>query len=256
MAENDARPIRVVVAGAKGRMGIETVRAVEGAAQSAGDIELVGTTGRGDDLNRVLVELRPDVLVDFTLPEVVMPNIRTALAARVVPLVGATGLSTADLDEIARLCETHQTACLVAPNFAIGAVLMMQFAQAAARYMPDAEIIEMHHERKKDAPSGTAQKTAQLIAQARTQAAIGDAPGAFETATGARGGRVDEVPVHSVRLPGFVASQEVIFGAPGQRLVLRHDSIDRASFMPGVLLAVRRAKEMRGLVYGLENLLT
>ena len=254
-----ASPVRVLVAGASGRMGRETVAAVRQSAQTLGDMELVGVFGRGDDAHAEIKAARPEVLVDFSLPGGVMANVRAALASGVIPVVGTTGLSPSDLDEIAGLCQSRQTACLIAPNFAIGAVLMMQFAQTAARYLPDAEIIEMHHENKRDAPSGTAQKTAVLIAQAREAANVAPAPsadGAFETAPGARGGTVSGVPVHSVRLPGFVASQEVIFGGPGQRLSLRHDSIDRASFMPGVLLAIRKAHTMQGFVYGLENLLT
>ena len=254
----DGQTVRVLVAGANGRMGSETVQAVRQSAQNHHDMELVGVFGRGDDAETEIKAARPDVLVDFSLPEAVMPNVRAALAARVVPLVGTTGLSPDNLEEIAGLCKTHETACLVAPNFAIGAVLMMQFAKTAARYMPDAEIIEMHHERKKDAPSGTAQKTAALISEARkaaNAAPLPEADGAFETAPGARGGDVDGVPVHSIRLPGFVASQEVIFGGAGQRLSVRHDSIDRASFMPGVLLAIRKSPDLQGFVYGLENLL-
>ncbi len=246
-------PIRVVVAGAGGRMGSETVRAV--AAEQ--DMVVAREAHRVDDLGAVLRESRADVLVDFTVPESVMPNLRTALAAKVVPIVGTTGLSPENLAEIRALCEQNGVGVLIAPNFAIGAVLLMQFAQSAARYMPDVEIIEMHHERKLDAPSGTAVKTAALIAAVRdVSLAGGDMPGAFETVTGSRGGRAEgNIPVHSVRLPGFVASQEVIFGGPGQRLSLRHDSIDRASFMPGVVLAVRKAHTLSGLVYGLENLL-
>ncbi len=248
-----AEPIRVVVAGAGGRMGSETVRAVAGEK----DMIVAREVHRGDDLATALRDAHADVLVDFTVPESVMANLRVALAAHIVPIVGTTGLSPENLAEIRSLCEENGVGALVAPNFAIGAVLLMQFAQTAAKYMPDVEIIEMHHERKLDAPSGTAVKTAALIAEVRDAAqARGDLPGAFETVTGARGGRAEgSIPVHSIRLPGFVASQEVIFGGPGQRLSLRHDSIDRASFMPGVVLAVRRAASLSGLVYGLENLL-
>lgn len=246
-------PIRVVVAGAGGRMGSETIRAV--AAEN--DMIVAGEAHRGDDLGKVLSDVRADVLVDFTVPESVMANLRTALAAKVVPVVGTTGLSPADLDELRALCDENGVGALIAPNFAIGAVLLMQFAQTAAKYLPDVEIIEMHHERKLDAPSGTAVKTAALIAAVRNAAdAKADLPGAFETFPGSRGGRAEgNIPVHSIRLPGFVASQEVIFGGPGQRLSLRHDSIDRVSFMPGVVLAIRRAASLSGLVYGLENLL-
>ena len=183
-------------------------------------------------------------------------RIRAALAARVIPRVGTTGVSPSDLDQVRRLCAEHETAALIAPNFAVGAVLMMRFAADAARYLPDVEIIEMHHERKVDAPSGTAAKTAEMIAASLQGAASGDAPGAFERFPGARGAQAaGDIRVHSVRLPGFVASQEVIFGGAGQRLSLRHDSMDRASFMDGVLLAIRSARSLSGLVYGLENLL-
>lgn len=226
--------IRVAVAGAKGRMGSEVVRAVNG---SPDDMELVAQIDAGDDLAATLSVIAPDVLVDFTIPDVVMPNIRIALAAKVIPLVGTTGLTPENIAEVARLCDENATPALIAPNFALGAVLMMRFAQEAARHLPDVEIIEMHHEKKLDAPSGTAKKTAEMIADAR-------------------GGKpIEPQRIHSVRLPGFVASQEVIFGGAGQRLSIRHDSIDRASFMPGVLLAIRKAASMTGLVYGLENLL-
>ncbi|MBC8104918.1 MAG: 4-hydroxy-tetrahydrodipicolinate reductase [Cytophagales bacterium] len=245
--------IGVAIAGAGGRMGQETVRAVS----AEPDMRIAAEVRRDSDLAARLRDSHADVLVDFTVPRSVMPNLRIALAAKVVPIVGTTGLSTEDLAEIRSLCEQNGTGALVAPNFAIGAVLLMQFAQQAAKYLPDVEIIEMHHERKLDAPSGTAVKTAALIAAARDASlAQQDLPGAFETVSGARGGRAEGgVPVHSIRLPGFVASQEVIFGGPGQRLSLRHDSIDRASFMPGVVLAIRRAASLSGLVYGLENLL-
>ncbi|MBC8139076.1 MAG: 4-hydroxy-tetrahydrodipicolinate reductase [Fibrella sp.] len=254
MQDTPDKPLRVAVAGAKGRMGSETVRAV----QAAPDMILVAELHRGDDLNRLLAETRPDILVEFSVPESVMENVRAALSGRVIPLIGTTGISGGGRDEIAALCERYETPALIAPNFALGAVLMMRFAAEAARYMPDVEIIEMHHERKLDAPSGTASRTAEMIAQARNESGVvakGTPGGAFETAPGARGGTVAGVPIHSVRLTGYVASQEVIFGALGQRLSLRHDSTDRTSFMPGVLLAIRRARTLSGLVVGLENLL-
>lgn len=244
--------IRVLVTGAKGRMGREVVRAVT----EADGMEVVGTVDEGDDLAATIASTRPDAIVDFTVPEAVMSNIRTALAAKVVPLVGTTGISPAEVEEVRGLCAANETGCLIAPNFALGAVLLMRFAAEAARYFPDVEIIEMHHEKKKDAPSGTAAKTAEMIAAARTGTPLPAPADAFETFAGSRGGKAaGEVPVHSVRLPGYVASQEVIFGGPGQRLALRHDSIDRASFMPGVILAVRQASSLKGLVYGLEHLL-
>jgi 4-hydroxy-tetrahydrodipicolinate reductase len=244
--------IRVLVAGAKGRMGREVVQAVT----SEPDMEVVAEIDHTDDLTAALTSTRPDVMVDFTVPEAVMGNVRAALAAGVTPVVGTTGLGPSELEEIQHLCELHQTAALVAPNFALGAVLLMRFVAEAARYLPDVEIIEMHHERKIDAPSGTAAKTAEMIAAARVDEAAGEPEGAFEKHPGVRGGKTDGgIRIHSVRLPGFVASQEVIFGAQGQRLSLRHDSIDRTSFMPGVILAIRRAPTLSGLVYGLENVL-
>ncbi len=256
--------IRVLVTGAAGRMGQEVVRAVTAQPDmdvvAAVDVHAAAEAVHGvpvsRDLGAALRHARPDVMVDFTVPEAALPNIRAALAARVIPVVGTTGLGPSDVDEVRRLCAEHATPALIAPNFARGAVLMMRFAAEAARHFPDAERIEMHHEKKVDAPSGTAAKTAEMIAAARGGAPAGDAPGAFEKCPGARGGPgAGGVRGQSVRLPGLVASQEVIFGGPGQRLSLRHDSIDRASFMPGVVLAIRRARSLSGLVYGLENLL-
>jgi len=250
-------PITVAVSGARGRMGQEVVQAVS----EAPDLSLVAQADMGDNLADALAQARPVALVDFTVPEAVMGNIETALAHGVVPIVGTTGLSPDDIAQVRDLCRRHKTGALIAPNFAIGAILMMRFAQEAARYLPDAEIIEMHHERKLDAPSGTAAKTAEMIAAGRRQATpTALPPDAFEKMPGARGAKAaGDVPVHSVRLPGFVASQMVIFGGLGQTLTLRHDSLDRKSFMPGVLLAVRHAPALAAnggeLVYGLENLL-
>ncbi len=249
--------ITVAVSGALGRMGREVVAAVRAEA----DLALVAEVDKDDTLADALAQSRPVALVDFSVPEAVMGNIEAALAARVVPIVGTTGLSPDDVTDVRELCRRHGCGALIAPNFAIGAVLMMQFARLAARHMPDAEIIEMHHEKKLDAPSGTAAKTAEMIAEGRADAVPTLLPpDAFEKIPGARGGKgVGDVPVHSVRLPGFVASQMIIFGGLGQTLTLRHDSIDRKSFMPGVLLAVRHAPALAAnggeLVYGLENLL-
>lgn len=243
--------IKVAISGAQGRMGSEVVRAVT----AAEGMEVVAQIEVGDDLGASLNASQAHVLVDFTVPSAAMGNIRTALAHHVIPVVGTTGLSPADLDELRGLCEKHSTACVIAPNFAIGAVLMMQFAAQAAHYLPDVEIIELHHEKKVDAPSGTAVKTAQMIAAAREATPAPKPDNAFESHSGATGAQVDGITVHSIRLPGFVASQEVIFGAMGQRLSIRHDSMDRTSFMPGVVLAIRKALTRTGLIYGLENLL-
>ena len=256
--------IRVLVSGAAGRMGREVVRAV----LAEDDLELVAAVdpahagealGEGTDLEiagnlaAALAEVKPDVVVDFTHPSAVEANIRTTLAAGVDCVVGTTGLSEAALHALA--AEIPDGTCLfVAPNFAIGAVLMMRFAADAARFMPHVEVIELHHDRKADAPSGTALRTASLIADAR--ASVPPAPGReTEVAEGARGALVHDVTVHSVRLPGLVAHQEVLFGGQGQTLSIRHDSIDRTSFMPGVVLAVRKVGARSGLVVGLEHLM-
>ena len=223
-------PIRVVVSGAAGRMGEAVCEAVE----DAEGIELAGKADPelGTSLEDALEGA--DVMVDFSVPDAVAANALTAVEAGVHAVVGATGF---DLDQLRADIESAsgEARCFVAPNFAIGAVLMMQAAQLAAKHMPDAEIVELHHDRKKDAPSGTAKRTAELIADA--------------------GGNVHE-PIHSIRLPGLVAHQEVIFGGEGQTLTIRHDSIDRRSFMPGVVLAVRRVADLpERFVVGLENLL-
>jgi 4-hydroxy-tetrahydrodipicolinate reductase len=238
-------------------MGRETVAAV----QAEPDLELVAEISRGDNLADVLAAKKPVVLVDFSVPDSIVDNIETALMNGVVPIIGTTGLSQSDIAIVRELCCQYEIGALIAPNFAIGAVLLMRFARDAAKYLPDAEIIEMHHERKLDAPSGTAAKTAEMIAEGRAETTPTALPeGAFEKIPGARGGKGEgDIPIHSVRLPGFVASQMVIFGGLGQTLTLRHDSIDRQSFMPGVLAAIRQAPILAAnggdLVYGLENLL-
>lgn len=251
--------IRVAVLGACGKMGREVVKAVA----SADDMQLVGACDivRDDlpevrvqsDFEAMLNESKPDVIVDFAKP-FVMDNTRTALKRGIVPIIGTTGLVAGELDEIDRLAQEAGIAAMVIPNFAVGAVLMMKFAAEAAKYMPDVEIIELHHDKKIDAPSGTAIKTAEMIDAARKSAGSepvkplgGDDPARGESRSG--------IQVHSVRLPGLVAHQEVLFGGTGQTLTIRHDSIDRTSFMPGVLLAIRKASEFRGLVYGLDRLL-
>jgi 4-hydroxy-tetrahydrodipicolinate reductase len=189
-----------------------------------------------------------------------MPNIRIALKTGVVPIVGTTGISAEDRLQVDILCSESSTGALIAPNFALGAVLLMRFCKEAAAYFPDAEVIEMHHEKKLDAPSGTAAATAEMIAEGRkNRSPMSLPPGAFEKIAGSRGGKAaGDVPVHSVRLPGFVASELVVFGGLGQTLSIRHDTIDRSSFMPGVLLALRKVSEFGPkacLVYGLENLM-
>jgi len=206
------------------------------------------------DLQAVIDEVKPDVMVDFTRPAVVKGNVKIALKNKVRPVVGTTGLSDEDKAEIAAWCRENQTGAFIAPNFAIGAILMMKLAQEAAKYLPHVEIIELHHDQKLDAPSGTALGTAELIRKVRGDMRQGH-PDEVEKAVGARGADVGGIHIHSVRLPGYVAHQEVIFGGLGQTLTIRHDSINRDSFMPGVLLACKKVGALNELVVGLENLM-
>ncbi|BBB93123.1 MAG TPA: 4-hydroxy-tetrahydrodipicolinate reductase [Methylomusa anaerophila] len=262
--------IRVLVCGAYGKMGREVLKAVHkdehlsivGAVDlksdfnDVGDIIGAGKTGVivGNDLSMVINETKPQVMVDFTNPEAVMNNIRIAINNGVCPVVGTTGLSEEDLQEVRDLCEYTKVNAIISPNFSIGAILMMRLAQEAVKYLPQVEIIELHHDQKLDAPSGTALRTAELIAQVRGTLRQGH-PDEFEKLAGARGSELAGIRVHSVRLPGYVAHQEVIFGGLGQTLTIRHDSISRESFMPGVTLACKRILTIDGLVYGLENIL-
>lgn len=239
--------IRVAVLGAAGRMGSATCQAVE----AAGDLQLVARVGSSDRLDAV-VEVGADVAVEFTTPATVAANVAWLLERGVHTVVGATGLDDDDLNRLRGLAVGGPANCLVAANFALGAVLLMRLAADAARVLGPVEITELHHERKVDAPSGTALATAHAIAAARGGRTV-DVPGPSHVA--ARGLVVDGVPIHSVRLPGLVASQEVVFGAEGQTLTLRHDTIDRTAFMPGVLLAVRRISDLPGLTVGLDALL-
>lgn len=260
--------IKVVVSGALGRMGKEVVAAVCGDKELdlAGAVDkkaieeylsLPGGLGLipiTNNLESMLQRVKPDVVVDFTNPEGVMDNIRCALRNRVVPVVGTTGISDQDLQEIESLCQQYSTGAFVAPNFAIGANLMIHFARIASRYFSAAEVIELHHDGKADAPSGTALRTVEEMVAARQRAF--DSPTSSKTfLEGARGGESGGVHIHSVRLPGLVAHQEVIFGGLGQTLSIRHDSINRESFMPGVIMAIKEAPKLRGLVVGLDKLM-
>ncbi len=236
--------LRVAVVGASGRMGSTVCSAVA----DDPDTELVAEVGSGDGLDLVL-DAGADVAVEFTVPSSVRRNAAWLLEHGVHTVVGATGLDGDDLETLRGL--TGPANCLVAPNFALGAVLLMRFAEQAARVLPDVEIIELHHDGKVDAPSGTALRTAGLIAAARGEHPAPPGPAGHP----ARGDVVDGVAVHSVRLPGLVASQEVVFGGPGQILTIRHDALDRGCFMPGVLLAVKRVATLPGLTVGLESLL-
>lgn len=243
-------------------MGSAVVEAVGAASdmEVACGIEPNGKDGVGFPVFSSVAEAADacefDVLVDFTQPDVVAGNLAAALPRGIDCVVGTTGLSNDNLEELAALAPAN-TCLFYAPNFTTGAVLMMEFAKAAAPYFPEAEVIELHHCNKKDAPSGTAVRTAQIISDARGGRAS-DAPGAeteIEGAQGARGALIDGVPVHSVRSMGYVASQEVVFGSMGQTLSIRHDSWDRTSYMPGVLLGIRSVGQREGLIVGLENFL-
>lgn len=242
--------IKVAVFGAKGRMGASVCQAVE----EAEDTELVAAIDSGDD--RSAAE-GADVVVDFTTPDAVMGNLAWAIDHEINTVVGTTGF---DEDRYQTLCDQladhPNTGCLVAPNFSIGAVLMMHFAEEAAKFYESVEVIELHHPNKVDAPSGTARTTAGKIAAARQKAGMGEVPDATQSQLdGARGAVVDGVHVHGVRLRGLVAHQEVLFGAEGETLTIRHDSMDRVSFMSGVLTGVRGVLDRPGLTIGIEGLL-
>ena len=259
----------VIVNGACGRMGQAVLKAV----QEADGLELVGAVdikGGADtgslvglpangilvetDLEALLARKKPEVMVDFTRPDVVFGNVMTALAHKTSPVVGTTGLSDEQKAEIAKAAEANDTPAFIAPNFAIGAVLLMVMSRQAAKYMPDVEIIELHHDKKLDAPSGTAIQMAAMIAEVRKAYKQGN-PDEFEKLEGARGAYYEGMHIHSVRLPGYVAHQEVIFGGLGQTLTIRHDSMNRESFMPGVVLAAKKVRSLKGLTVGLDKLL-
>jgi 4-hydroxy-tetrahydrodipicolinate reductase len=262
--------IRVVVVGAKGRMGREVVKTVINDSQ----LELVGAVDRtlervdvgtflglgetgvlfSTNLGETLLGSNADVMIDFTNPNSVRDNVYKALEYGVRPVVGTTGMSHDDLQAWDHKLREKEIGGLVAPNFAVGAILMMKFAAMAARYLPHVEIIELHHDQKLDAPSGTALKTAELIVKERERVNQGH-PAEEEKLNGARGAEYEGMRIHSVRLPGYVAHQEVIFGGVGQTLTIRHDSINRESFMPGVAMAAKKVMQFTGLVYGLENLI-
>ncbi|WP_433537545.1 4-hydroxy-tetrahydrodipicolinate reductase [Micromonospora sp. CA-249363] len=241
---------RVGVFGARGRMGVEVCKAVD----AADDLELAAAIDQGDGLDAASAA---QVVVDFTTPDVVMDNLEWAIGQGIHAVVGTTGFTEQRLEQVRGwLAAKPEVGVVIAPNFGIGAVLMMQFAARAARHFESVEIIEQHHPRKLDAPSGTATHTARRIAEARAEAGLGPVPDATkDEVAGARGADIDGVRVHAVRATGLVAHQEVLFGGTGETLTIRHDSYDRVSFMPGVLLAVRAVRTRPGLTIGLDPLL-
>jgi 4-hydroxy-tetrahydrodipicolinate reductase len=259
--------IKVMVMGANGKMGREVIKAI----YKEPDIELVGAIDLKpacDDpvvlecleksrlkIEKEFIDSLAEVVVDFTHPEVIFENAKKILGQGKKMVIGTTGLSQEQLKELENLTGKNKTACLVAPNFAIGAVLMMKFAEAAAKFMDSVEIIELHHDKKADAPSGTALITAQKIAASLADSGKSRQPIMGEKVTGVRGGDLNGIKIHSVRLPGLVAHQEVIFGGLGQTLTIRHDSLSRESFMPGVIMAIKKIVSVTGFYHGLEKLL-
>ena len=242
--------IRVLINGSRGSMGQESVKAVS----KDPELELVAQTDLGDNLSDTIKQSQAQVVVDFTTAAVVMDNTAAIIESDARPVIGTSGLLPEQVSKLQELCEKHNNGGVIAPNFAVGAVLMMKYAQDAAKYFPNAEVIELHHDRKADAPSGTAIKTANLLAESRKSVheKIIDEK---EILPGARGAESQDIRIHSVRLPGMVAHQEVIFGGKSQTLKIRHDSIHRDSFMPGVCLACKKVMHLKELVYGLEHLL-
>jgi 4-hydroxy-tetrahydrodipicolinate reductase len=245
--------IKVAVLGAKGRMGQEVVKAIA----EAKDLELVASIDQNDDI-AIVTKSGAQVAIDFTTPDSVMNNIEKLLTANISVVVGTTGFDDERMAKVKKLVENKpELSIRIVPNFSIGAILMMRFAKMATKFYESVEIIEYHHPNKVDAPSGTATRTAQIIAAERKTQNMENSPDAtISDITGARGSKVDGISVHAVRMQGLVAHQEVIFGTTGENLTIRHDSFDRASFMPGVLLAVRNIKSKSGLLEGIDDLVS
>lgn len=263
--------IRVAIAGPRGKMGQEAVHTV----MKNSDMELVAVLDYKEigstladtelfpasyqvpvytDMQKMHADTSPQVLVDLTSPEAVYKHTKEALELSIRPVVGTTGFSDEELKELTQLSKDSRVGCIIAPNFAVGAVLMMKFAEQAAKYLPDVEIIEMHHDQKLDAPSGTAMKTAHMISSQREIHEQGHVH-EKETIEGARGAIYDGMRIHSVRLPGLVAHQQVLLGGDGQLLTIRHDSFNRGSFMSGVVLSINKVMDTEKLIYGLEHII-
>jgi len=255
--------IKVIIAGPRGKMGREAIQMIENTEH----FELVACLDRKhngktnessipvyEDTEKCFSEVQADVLVDLTTPEVGFSHTQAALQHGIRPVVGTSGFKQEEISKLKDLATSKNIGCIIAPNFAVGAVLLMQFAKMAAKYFPDVEIIEKHHDQKLDAPSGTAMKTLELIRETREVKKQGH-PNEKETLAGARGGESDGIRVHSVRLPGLVAHEEVLFGGTGQLLTLKHDSMNRQSFMDGIRLSIDEVMKLDHLVYGLENIL-
>lgn len=265
-----AEKIRVMMNGAAGKMGkavsaglvadkrVELIGAVDLKASAVDYGYMCGIDALGfgieTNLKKSIKTIKPDVVVDFTSPQAVMKNIFTAVSLQTPIVVGTTGVSQEDLQQVEKWCAEYESPVFIAPNFAIGAVLLMKYAADAAKYMPNVEVIERHHDQKLDAPSGTAVSTLEMIKENRKAFMQGNLQ-EFERINGSRGGEFDGMRVHSVRLPGYVATQEVIFGDVGQVLCIRHDALSRESYIPGVLMAINAIMKQKGLVCGLDKLL-
>lgn len=241
--------ISVLINGAFGKMGMITAQAIS----EDENFELVGQTGRGYDLAAAIIDSKAQVVIDLTNAESVYQNSKIIIEAGVHPVIGTSGLVAEQISQLEKICEQRQLGGIIAPNFSIGALLMNRFAVEAVKYLPQVEIIEYHHDKKLDSPSGTAIRSAAILAAARGDYSKMSAH--KEIVAGARGANYQEIPIHAVRLPGLLAHQDIIFGAEGETLTLRHDSIDRKCFMPGIKLACKKVIALKTLVYGLEQLL-
>lgn len=242
--------IRVIVNGAQGKMGQACVNAIK----LDPSLKLVGELGSQQHLAEEIKKTQAQVVVDFTNAEVVLKNTLQIIEAGACPVIGSSGLLQDQVKDLQKRCEKLKLGGIIAPNFSLGAVLMMKHAQAIAKYFPNVEIIEMHHTGKLDSPSGTAVRTAEMLSAMRELDPVA-LPTARETVPGARGARYKDIPIHAIRLPGVLANQQIIFGNSGETLTIRHDTIDRLCFMPGVLLACKKVVDLKKMVYGLENIL-
>jgi 4-hydroxy-tetrahydrodipicolinate reductase len=241
--------VRVLVNGAQGKMGSQSAQAI--AAHTG--LELVGETDRGDDLRQAIGQCRADVVVDFTVASAGFKNTKIILESGARPVIGTSGFQSQQVEELQALAQEKKLGGVIAPNFAVGAVLMMKFAALAAQYLPSIEIVELHHDKKEESPSGTALRTAELIHEGRSKTPV--LPRDRAVIPGARGALLHDIPIHSVRLPGLLAHQQVLCGGEGELLTIRHDSLNRSSFMTGVCLACAKAPQLQSLVYGLEHIL-
>lgn len=242
-------PFKVAVNGALGKMGSESVRAI----RADSELELVGEFDASNDLKQAIQDCGANIVVDFTTAEFAFENTLKILQAGAHPVIGTTGFTSEQINTLTKQFAEQQFGGIIAPNFSVGAILMMRMAKQCAEFFPHVEIIELHHDRKADAPSGTSIKTAELIAENRTVPPT--KVDEKEIIAGARGGRCHDIAIHSIRLPGLVAHQQVLFGGHGETLSIRHDSMNRECFMPGVILACKKVPELKQLVYGLENIL-